>query len=128
MSNGILTFTLFSYVCGHERLITLTLTQKIKSLADAKKTTFAEIERKTGISNGQIRRWDSSSPKVENVQKVADYFNVSLDYLLGREEPKVQKETDLRKALENAVSFDGEELTENDKDALIAYMMGRKGK
>lgn len=111
-----------------ERLITLTLTQRIKSLADAKKTTFAEIERKAGISNGQIRRWDSSSPKIENVQKVADYFDVSLDYLLGREESKDKKETDLRKALENAISFDGEELTENDKDALIAYMMGRKGK
>ena len=49
-----------------------------------KKVTVAEVERKTGISNGQIRRWDTSSPKTENVQKVADYFNVSVDYLLGR--------------------------------------------
>lgn len=60
------------------------LVERIKSLATKKKVTFAEIERKTGISNGQIRRWNTSSPKIENIQKVADYFNVSVDYLLGR--------------------------------------------
>jgi hypothetical protein len=26
------------------------------------------------------------------------------------------------------LSFDGEEMTESDKEAIIAYMMGRKGK
>ncbi|MBE9390041.1 helix-turn-helix domain-containing protein [Vagococcus salmoninarum] len=62
----------------------MTLTQRIKKLADMKKTNFAEIERTVGISNGQIRRWDTSSPKIENIQKVADYFGVSVDYLLGR--------------------------------------------
>lgn len=60
------------------------LTQRIKELADKKNVTFAEIERSVGISNGQIRRWDQSSPKIENIQKIADYFNVSTDYLLGR--------------------------------------------
>ncbi|MFK4568540.1 helix-turn-helix domain-containing protein [Enterococcus sp. UD-01] len=62
----------------------MSLIDRIKELADSKKVTFAEIERNTGISNGQIRRWDSSSPKIENVQKVADYFGVSTDYLIGR--------------------------------------------
>lgn len=64
----------------------MTLVEKIKKLADEHNTTFAEIERKIDISNGQIRRWDNSSPKVENIQKVADYFDVSVDYLLGRKE------------------------------------------
>lgn len=62
----------------------MSLTNRIKELADQKKVTFAEIERKVGISNGQIRRWDTSSPKIENIQKVADFFDVSTDYLLGR--------------------------------------------
>lgn len=75
-----------------ERLIPLTLTQRIKKLADMKKTNFAEIERTVGISNGQIRRWDTSSPKIENIQKVADYFDVSVDYLLGRtDDPNLLK-------------------------------------
>ena len=66
------------------RLILLSLVKNIKFLCDEKRLTFAELERNVGISNGQIRRWDNSSPKTENVQKVADYFNVSVDYLLGR--------------------------------------------
>ncbi|GAB3797199.1 hypothetical protein GCM10028868_18050 [Virgibacillus kimchii] len=60
--------------------------KKIKMLCDEKNITFAELERKIGISNGQIRRWDNSSPKLENVKKVADYFKVSLDYLTGFDE------------------------------------------
>ena len=36
------------------------------------------------MSNGQIRRWDGVSPKIENVENVARYFGVSVDYLLGR--------------------------------------------
>lgn len=62
----------------------MSLVDRIKKLCTTRKVTVAEVERKTGISNGQIRRWDTSSPKTENVQKVADYFNVSVDYLLGR--------------------------------------------
>lgn len=29
-------------------------------------------------------KWRTQSPKVDTIQKVADYFNVSTDYLLGR--------------------------------------------
>ena len=43
-------------------------------------------KRKVGLSNGQIRRWDKASPKVENVQKVADFFGASIDDLLERKE------------------------------------------
>lgn len=64
----------------------MSLTNRIKRLADQKKITIAEVERNTGISNGQIRRWDNSSPKIENIQKVADFFDVSTDYLIGRTE------------------------------------------
>lgn len=105
----------------------MSLVQNIKRLADEKNVTFAEIERKVGISNGQIRRWDSVSPKIENVQKVADYFGASIDDLLERNETS-KKESELREALKNVMSFDGEEMTESDREAIIAYMMGRKGK
>ncbi len=62
----------------------MNLVQRIKDLSDENHITIAELEREAGISNGQIRRWGGSSPKVENLEKVADYFNVSTDYLLGR--------------------------------------------
>ncbi len=62
----------------------MSLVERIKNLSNERKITFAEVERKVGISNGQIRRWDTSSPKIENLEKIANYFDVSTDYLLGR--------------------------------------------
>lgn len=62
------------------------LTKQIKLLCSEKKISFAELERIVGISNGQVRKWDSVSPKNENLLKVASYFNVSLDYLNERSE------------------------------------------
>ncbi|WP_368431738.1 helix-turn-helix domain-containing protein [Sutcliffiella sp. BMC8] len=64
------------------------LLQRISKLCREKKITFAELERKIGVSNGQVRRWNNVSPKSETLQKVADYFDVSTDYLLGRTDKK----------------------------------------
>ncbi len=113
--------------------------ERIKNLCNEKKITFAEVERKVGISNGQIRRWDTSSPKIENVEKVANYFDVSTDYLLGRTDKKryydltekdelsIQRELKKRingEDVENAfAAFDGrvlEDLDEEDRELLIA--------
>lgn len=102
--------------------------EKIKELTNQKGISVRELEKRLGYSNGYFSKWKNVSPNSEGLSKVADYFGVSIDYLLGRESSDNVKETELRKALENVMSFDGEELTENDKDAIIAYMMGRKGK
>ena len=60
----------------------MSLVTKIKNCR-RKHVTIAEVERQVGISNGQIRRWDKASIKSENLKKVADYFGVTTDYLLG---------------------------------------------
>lgn len=63
----------------------MNLVQRIRNLCNSKNMTFAELERVLGFSNGQIRRWENSKPGIDKIQKVADYFDVSVDYLLGRE-------------------------------------------
>lgn len=106
------------------------LVQKIKELCDEKNITFAELERSTGISNGQIRRWDTSSPKIENIQKVADFFDVTTDYLLGRNQaPKwatQEQVTSLEGMLERdrTMSYNGENLTEDEKETVRAVLEG----
>ena len=42
------------------------------------------MERNLDFSNGSLRKWDTSTPSGDKIEKVADYFNVSVDYLLGR--------------------------------------------
>lgn len=113
--------------------------ERIKYLCNERKITFAEVERNVGISNGQIRRWDTSSPKIENVEKVANYFDVSTDYLLGRtdkrryydltEKDELAIQRELKKIIDgddvdNAfAAFDGrilDELDDEDRELLIA--------
>lgn len=80
---------------------------QIKQLADERHITIAELERTTGISNGQIRKWDVRSPKVENLKKVADYFNVSVDFLLGRTKTKsftAADEKDIQKTVNDMLN------------------------
>lgn len=79
------------------------LVEKIKQLCQDRQITFAELERKTGISNGQIRRWSTVSPKSETLQKVADYFQVSIDYLLGRTENPELETTNIDNEYEDLV-------------------------
>ncbi|MBU3851250.1 MAG: helix-turn-helix domain-containing protein [Candidatus Paralactobacillus gallistercoris] len=82
------------------------IADRIKELVSQKHITLAELERKVNISNGQIRKWNDRSPKVDNLEKVAKYFNVSVDYLLGRTDDKhlskkEQDEKDLQEFLKD---------------------------
>lgn len=44
------------------------------------------LERECGFSQNSINKWNTRSfPAADKLMKVADYFGVSVDYLLGRE-------------------------------------------
>lgn len=60
------------------------LYEKIKFLADKQKISIRRLEEILGYGNGTIRRWEKQTPGVDKIQKVADHFGVSVDYLLGR--------------------------------------------
>lgn len=59
------------------------LFKNITRLCDQKGISIAKLERETGISNGTIGRWNASSPSVDNVRKVANYFGVTVDELIN---------------------------------------------
>jgi len=59
--------------------------QRIQYLATNKGMSIAELERKLNLSNGSIARWKKSAPSSRGLTIIADYFDVSVDYLLGRE-------------------------------------------
>lgn len=89
------------------------IVEKIKYLCKEKKITVAELERNTGISNGQIRKWDKSTPGIDKVKLVADYFDVSVDYLLGR--------TDDKEIQTIAAHHDGEDWTEEELEEIERF-------
>lgn len=103
--------------------------ERVRELAQNRHMTIAEVERKIGISNGTIGKWDKQSPSQKTASKVANYFNVSVDYILGLTDisaPNTENTVDdLDKMLDNAMSFDGKPLTEFDRQAIRAYIEGR---
>lgn len=52
-----------------------------------------KVAKETGVSQTTFSNWKSgrSVPKTDALQKIADYFNVSLDYLTTGEEKKGEK-------------------------------------
>lgn len=69
-----------------ERRIPLNTKEIIKELVrkDSNVSSVAELERKLDIANGTINKWDKSAPGTKALEKIADYFNVTVDFLLGR--------------------------------------------
>lgn len=56
----------------------------IKDLAKQKKLSIRQLELKFGYSNGYIGSWKRQTPNSTELARLTDYFNVSVDYLLGR--------------------------------------------
>ena len=66
-----------------------TLYDRIKELCESQGITVAELERELGFSNSTIRKWgNSTSPSIDKIIKISEYFNVSVDYILGFTEIK----------------------------------------
>ena len=63
----------------------------LKIIRKSKGLTQAEVAKYIGISQNNYSYWESGKVKIDNdsLKKLADYFNVSVDYLLDRETPNV---------------------------------------
>ncbi len=112
--------------------------EKIAKLADSKGVTIQIVEQECGLSNGSIKKWTTSTPKADRLAKVAEYFKVSVDYLLGLTEYKTKFEEwndkynkngelkDKVKQLETvetlAAHLEDKEITDEKIKALTQYM------
>lgn len=59
---------------------------KIKDLCIENDISVKFLEQSVGISSGTISKWATSIPSADKLDKVAEYFNVSTPYLLGKTE------------------------------------------
>lgn len=58
-------------------------------LCNAKNESPSAVCRSLGLAPATFSCWtDDSVPRRATLQKIAQYFNVSVDYLLGKEEKK----------------------------------------
>ena len=60
--------------------------ERIASLCEREKIKPSTLAKELGFSSGLMSQWKSGAqkPSAENLSKIAEYFNVTTDYLLGR--------------------------------------------
>ncbi|AVJ41876.1 TPA: helix-turn-helix transcriptional regulator [Enterococcus faecium] len=98
----------------------MTVFERIKFLAKKHSKTMKQVTIDLGYSENYFYSLKSGKqPSAEKLQEIADYFNVSVDYLLGREERETPKFVDLSED-DTVFSFDGKEISKETMRKAIA--------
>lgn len=64
------------------------LAENLKSLLKNKEMSVTELARKSGVPKTNLLAWQSgNNPRIEQLLKVANFFGVTVDFLLTGEEP-----------------------------------------
>ena len=109
-----------------------------KLLAERGVTAY-RVSKETGVTTATLTSWKQGkyTPKPEKLQKIADYFGVSLEYLMTgfnttAEEPKLhaKDEKDIRTILSNTeqllkqqgLMFDGDPASPEAIDSILSAM------
>ena len=60
---------------------------QLKQQRESAKLTQGELSKATGITQAAISRWEDNLrvPNIENCIKLADFYGITLDELVGRE-------------------------------------------
>ncbi|VNC99059.1 bacteriophage repressor protein [Streptococcus pneumoniae] len=105
----------------------------VKDLCEKQGISLNTLEDKLKLGKNSLYGLKRNQPSAERLQQIADYFNVSTDYLLGRtDNPAISGSDefaqvngqiiDLRKAAANTMLFDGKPLNEDDIDFITSVL------
>lgn len=114
----------------------MTAFDRLKELCDTQGISINKLEEKIGLGKNTLYSWKKNTPKGSNLIKVADYFNVSTDYLLGRtDEPASisnnvpewatnKDKRDFKKMLEEdtGLMFDGVPIEGEDREKVMQVL------
>lgn len=110
---------------------------RFKELRKLHKLSQVEIAERYDIDRTTVGKWESniSTPSIETLKDLANYFDVTLDYLLGNSSnPKLNKkdERDIQRELEEMqkdftqgtlrMNLDGEEIDDEIKEFILNNM------
>lgn len=78
-------FAIFSVL---EKRCFMTLKERIKNLCKERNVSLNKVEEDLGFGKGYLSKLDKSKPNISKIQKMADYFGVSVDWLMGGTEDR----------------------------------------
>lgn len=108
---------------------------RLKRLRESKKLSQQQLADKLNINRSTYARYElnKTQPDYETLQKLAEFYNVSIDYILTGVDTKLTEkdERDIAKRMEKikqdlaadgGLSFYGEPLSEEAKQSLLEAM------
>ncbi|WP_282800876.1 XRE family transcriptional regulator [Lactococcus lactis] len=106
----------------------MTIFERVKELSEKQGKSLQRVSEDLGFSSNYFYRMKKQQPTAEKLKLIADYFNVSVDYLLGRDEAKPVNEpiVDIAELANKPKDFDwdkilsagGKPITEQDKEII----------
>jgi len=74
--------------------------ERLKKICAEKEVSVTAMCDELGLSSGNLSKWkNGSTPGAKIIRKIAEYLNISVDYLLGNTEKKeISSETELTEA------------------------------
>ena len=103
--------------------------ERLKSLRKEQNLTQQKIAEKLNISRGSYAQWEAqrTQPSSKSLETLADFFDVSTDYLLGNTDIKNQNQfdEDLEKSLDTFKSFDGKPMYDEDREKIREFLRKR---
>lgn len=97
--------------------------RRLRQLRQNKKLTMKELGEKFNLAESTISGYELGhrKPDTEMLRKLADFFEVTSDYLLGRDYQPSNDSNPLR-VEENLFFFDKDNMTEEDLDSALEYI------
>lgn len=112
----------------------MTLKDRIKELASQRGISLPVLEAELGFGNSTIVKWDKSTPNAEKLNAVAQYFGVTMDYLLNgnsnstlttkdeRDIEKILDQTREQLLSQEGLMFDGDPASPEAIDSILSAM------
>ena len=121
--------------------------ERLKYLRESLSLSQAEIAKKIGLSKSSVNMYERGErePSIETLELIADFFNVDMDYLLGKSDHKNKNEwlstlavpkhnpqsislNEQLSGIDFALWSETQDMTDAEKQDIIDYIQFRKSK
>lgn len=99
------------------------LYMRIKELCEEQGISISKLEGKLGFSNSVIGKWkNGGSPSIDSIRPIANYFDVSTDYLIGLSDLPARAEAVIGDADIISMQRAKSRMTPKDKDRMMKML------
>ena len=98
---------------------------RLKKIRESKGLSQKQLAIFLDVSQGAIGNWESGTrmPNLDILGKIADYFDVTTDYLLGKEDCELQPDS-----IDSVIYEELQKMTDSEKEEILAFINFTKSK